>query len=124
MLLLLPEHGNCPTSETERRVGEREKKLSSMSSFVSTNEMPDASFANPLRNAGILHHILDYAGSGHWLFLALVIAEWQQAYLRVASLRTRVIDATRREHKVLLCPPQTTLARAVFASPSRLRLAY
>jgi hypothetical protein len=95
-----------------------------MSSFTCTEERPHADSANPLRNTGILHHILGYVGPGHWLFLALVSAEWREAYLRVPPLRIRVVDEIHADYKVLVCPPQMTLARAAFASQSCLRLAH
>jgi hypothetical protein len=95
-----------------------------MSSFAGTEKRPHANSANPLCNRGILDHVLGYVGPGHWLFLALVNEEWQQAYLRVPSIRIRIVDELRCEDKLLVYPPQMTLARAAFASQSRLRLAH
>jgi hypothetical protein len=72
----------------------------------------------------LLHHILSHVGPGHWLFLALVSAEWRETYLRVSSRRIQVFDELLDEQKVLVCPPTMTLASAVFASQPCLRLAH
>eukprot|EP00953_Heterococcus_sp_UTEX-ZZ885_P038047 19533-Heterococcus_DN1.PRE.1 len=70
-----------------------------MSSFTNVIERPEAESINPLRNAGLLHHILSHVGPGHWLFPALVSAEWREAYLRVSSRRIQVFDELLDEQK-------------------------
>jgi hypothetical protein len=105
----------------ERRSEQERRDKHMMSSFSNATARLDS--ANPLRNAGLLHHVLSF-GPGHWLFLALVSTEWREVYLRVPLLRIRLHDVIHADYKVLVCPPQMTLARAVFASQSCLRLAH
>jgi hypothetical protein len=47
-----------------------------------SNKRPNSDNPDPLRNAGILHHVLSFVVPGLWLFLGLLSAEWRGAYLR------------------------------------------
>jgi hypothetical protein len=59
--------------------------------------------SNPLQQAGVLKHVLDYVGPGHCCFVGEVDWLWRGLYLRVAS--------------------RETMYSAVCGSPSRVRLA-
>jgi hypothetical protein len=75
---------------------------------------------NPLHQAGILRHVLDFVGPGHWRFVAEVSSLWRDVYKRVSS---REISDPNWDVQVT-CVPEMTLYSSVFASPSRLRLAH
>jgi hypothetical protein len=74
---------------------------------------------NPLLNLGILKNVLSYVGPRHYLFVALVSKGWKGTY---STLKNQQV-AFESSSEVCTCVPQTTLHRAVFASPSRVKLA-
>jgi hypothetical protein len=87
-------------------------------------QSPCAADSNPLLDAGILSHILSYVGPGEWSFVAAVSSLWKDVYCGV-SARTleRASTAGSLYVQNFTCVPQMTLSSAVFASPSRVRLA-
>jgi hypothetical protein len=78
-----------------------------------------ADSSHPLQQAGILQHVLDYVGPGHWCFVAEVSSLWRDVYSRLASTEMPKIGF----HDKITCVPQMTLYSAVFACPARVRLA-
>jgi hypothetical protein len=76
---------------------------------------------NPLQQAGILHHVLDYVGPGHWCFVAEVSSLWKEVYESVAGREAQINDQFHFM-KTVTSAQMTTLSE-VFASPSRVRLA-
>jgi hypothetical protein len=76
---------------------------------------------NPLQLAGILKHVLDYVGPGHWCFVAETSSLWRDTYKRVAC---RELYSFTMPWRNISCVPQMTLYSAVYASPSRLRHAH
>jgi hypothetical protein len=74
--------------------------------------------SNPLQQHCILQRILDFVGPGHWRFLAEVSRLWRDLYIQVSSREMQLVD-----FETISCVPQMTLFSAVFASPSRVRLA-
>jgi hypothetical protein len=79
-----------------------------------------ASSSNPLRNSGILNHILSFAGPGHWLFLGAVSSFWRDVYATLASIQVVGCDANRHERNIT-CLPQMTLYSSMLSSPARVR---
>jgi hypothetical protein len=71
--------------------------------------------SNPLQQVGTLKHELDYVGLRHRCFVAEVSSLWRGVwYKSVAGKKVQV---------VFTYPPQMTVYSAVFAAPSRVRLA-
>jgi hypothetical protein len=84
------------------------------------------SSASPLDDASILLHVLKNVGPGQHLFISAVSEAWRERYKRVASVQTSTltryrVDAARAAEAVT---SQMTLYSAVFASASRVQLAY
>jgi hypothetical protein len=77
----------------------------------------------PLYVVGILQRVLSYAGPGHWLFLSTVCSLWRDVYCRVSDktlLKKGYMDCAKQ----FTGTPKMTMYSAVFASPSRVRLAH
>jgi hypothetical protein len=89
---------------------------------MSEPQLSAAALANPLSQAGILQHVLNYLGPGHWLFAALVAKAWHQAYQQVPEHRMTGGEVNAR--MPVVCVPQMTLYSAAVASSARLRLAH
>jgi hypothetical protein len=79
---------------------------------------------NPLRQAGILEHVLSYVGPGHWLFLSTVCGLWLEVYAKLSSVEVAEATADSAYEATFTCTPQVTLISSAFASPSRVRLAH
>jgi hypothetical protein len=77
---------------------------------------------NPFSEAGVLQHVLNYLGPGHWLFAALVSEDWHQAYLKVPEHQMVGVSPINPRVPVV-CVPQMTLYSAAVASVTRLTLA-
>jgi hypothetical protein len=75
------------------------------------------SSSNPLRDPGILHHILSFVGPGHWLAYATISSFWRDVYATLASIQMIGHAGNRREH-VITCVPQMTLYSSILSSPS------
>ena len=60
--------------------------------------------------------MLDYAGAGEWLFLSTVSAAWCDGCRRIASNDVQSVSIYRR--RTVTLEATTTLASAVFASPT------
>jgi hypothetical protein len=82
--------------------------------------------SNPLCLAGIfkLQQILDYVGSGHWYFISPVSKLWKDLYEKVASEEALANGYLGYGKGSFTCVFKMTLYSSVFASPSRVRLAY
>jgi hypothetical protein len=74
-----------------------------------------AESSNPLHDRGILQSVLEYVGSGHYLFMSKVSKLFRACYLTVP-----VFEDDDEEVKF---EPYTTACTAIFESLSRLRLA-
>jgi hypothetical protein len=96
------------------------------------------SSSSPLENASLLSLILSYVGPGQHFFVSTVCKLWHEIYAAVpdSEVASLVVDphgdaddddadddADDAVCKVL-CTPQMTLYSAIFASASRVRLAY
>jgi hypothetical protein len=77
---------------------------------------------NALLYPDILRRILSFVGLGQYAFIATVSRGWKQVYASVPRHQAGGIDRDGMR-KLIKCKPKTTLASAVFASVSRLRLA-
>jgi hypothetical protein len=77
-------------------------------------ERSAADSSNPLHQTGILQHVLDYVGPGHWCFVSEVSSLWRDLYINLAE---RMAICEEKIARI----PQMTLFSAVFASPSRVR---
>jgi hypothetical protein len=75
---------------------------------------------SPLQQVGILKHVLDFVGPGHWCFVAEVSKLWRELYLRVADAEM----LAKFGYDTITCVPEMTLFSAAFAAPSRLRYAH
>jgi hypothetical protein len=78
--------------------------------------------ARALDNVHTLQHVLEYTGSGEWVFLSTVNFDWLRLYY-VLSDDKKLMNADIYSHKSVTATASTTLASAAFASPSRVRLA-
>jgi hypothetical protein len=80
---------------------------------------------NPLQHSGVLQIVLSYVGLGHYFYVALVSKQWRDLY---ASLQSKQLTVYGNEswHKdiIIICVPEMTLFSRIFASSSRVRLAY
>jgi hypothetical protein len=97
---------------------------SSVTSTFAAEAQTSSAFdcTNPLQHTGILQHVLDYVGPGHWCFVAEVSSLWRDCYIRVASREIQAFHPYLM--KTITCLPQMTLYSAVLSSPSRVRLAH
>jgi hypothetical protein len=73
--------------------------------------------SNPLQQIGILQHVLDYVGPGHWCLVAEVSSLWRDTYRRIASTEVQAYVYADK----IKCVLQMTLFSAVFASPLLVR---
>jgi hypothetical protein len=64
--------------------------------------------ADPLRDAGILEHILGFL-PGNWLFLGAVCREWQLVYAGIADQQVCSASLYRSTSKLLTCGTKTTV---------------
>jgi hypothetical protein len=85
-----------------------------------TQKRSAADSSNPLQQVGILQHVLNYVGPGHWCFVAEV-SLWRDIYTRVAN---RDVYSRTKPWFEITCLPQMTAFSSVFTSPSRARLAH
>jgi hypothetical protein len=92
-----------------------------MSGRVQKRSTADSS--NPLQQIGILQHVLDHVGPGHWCFVAEVCNLWRDLCIKVASRYLETKSAYGLT-KMITCTPQMTMFSAMFASPSRVRHAH
>jgi hypothetical protein len=77
---------------------------------------------SPLQQAGILQHVLDYVGPGHWCFVAEVRSLWRDV---CASDTRRELPLPRQYYaRSVAYVPQMTVFSAVFTSPSCVRHAH
>jgi hypothetical protein len=83
-----------------------------------------ATDSNPLRQAGILQHVLGYVGPGHWLFLSTVCSSWLEIYTSLATVTVAKVRLYGAYEESTLCVPKMTLFSSALASPSRLKLAH
>jgi hypothetical protein len=72
--------------------------------FASSQKRSTANSSNPLEQAGILQHVLDYVGPGHWCFVAEVSSLWGELYKRVASTETQLVQLFKK--KTIICVPK------------------
>jgi hypothetical protein len=84
--------------------------------------------SSPFLSRHLTQQIFGYVGPGHWLFLATIDKHCKEVYERIEHVlmpaRIRFEDRLLQlPHELITCTPQMTLMRAVFASPSCLRLA-
>jgi hypothetical protein len=78
--------------------------------------------SNPLFESGILQIVLNYVGLGHHLYLRPVSSWWQEVYVTLNSQRLTIYTGDSASD--IICTRQMTLYSSVFASPSRVKLAY
>jgi hypothetical protein len=77
---------------------------------------------SPLQQAGILQHVLDYVGPGHWCFVAEVSSLWRDV---CASDTRRELPLPQQYYaRSVAYVPQMTVFSAVFTSPSCVRHAH
>jgi hypothetical protein len=86
--------------------------MSDLADYVSSS-----SAVRVLGNAGALRHILGYVGFGHLLYIGTVSQAWRTAYAACKH------PSSVFQRKPKACQTLCTTYRAVFGSPSRLRLA-
>jgi hypothetical protein len=77
---------------------------------------------NMLLYPDILRRVLSFVGLGQYAFIATVSRGWKQVYASVPRHQADGIDCDGMR-KQIKCKPNMTLASAVFASVSRLKLA-
>jgi hypothetical protein len=51
--------------------------------YSTASKRSAADSSNPLQQPGILQHVLDYVGPGHWCFIAEVSSFWRDLYINV-----------------------------------------
>jgi hypothetical protein len=73
---------------------------------------------DPFKFERIVSSICEYAGPGHWLFLAGINKLYMKLYGDVSAQTLDGYDANNEPVKIV-CTPQMTLGRAMFASGSR-----
>eukprot|EP00953_Heterococcus_sp_UTEX-ZZ885_P036531 18804-Heterococcus_DN1.PRE.1 len=80
---------------------------------------------NPLRLAGIVQHVLDHVGPGHWYFISTVSKLFKDCYERVET-DVLLTDGYRSglHADVITCVPQMTLYSSIFSSSSRVSLTH
>jgi hypothetical protein len=99
--------------------------------MVSTRKQKQALAAasDPLRDAGILQHVLAFL-PGNWLILGAVCREWNAAYAGMADQQLcgfnvhSVLDTRIVKRKTVICGRKTTLFSAAVASPAVARRAH
>eukprot|EP00953_Heterococcus_sp_UTEX-ZZ885_P003743 2536-Heterococcus_DN1.PRE.4 len=74
-----------------------------------------------LSDAAILQRVFSFL-PGHWLYLGGVCHEWMHCYKQMPVCEVSTVDCFHG-NKSVACTWRTTLASAVFQSPSRVRLA-
>jgi hypothetical protein len=80
---------------------------------------------DPLSDAGILEHVLGFAGPGAWLYLGAVSNLWKQCYEKTTLDQARKESLTRRFGGVLVHEvPRETAYSAMFQSVAMLTWAY
>jgi hypothetical protein len=80
--------------------------------------VPSANYGDVLSNAGVLQNVLSFVGRGHWCFVAAVNSDWCRAYGQLLDDIRSAQPGADQQSSV-----RETFHSAVFASPSRLRLA-
>jgi hypothetical protein len=81
-----------------------------------------AESSNPLHDRGILQSVLEYVGSGHYLFMGKVSKQFRACYLTVPVLED-VYSCEHGDDIEIKFEPYTTACTAIFESLSCLRLA-
>jgi hypothetical protein len=76
-----------------------------------------------LNNAGLLEHVFSFLPACNWLHHGGVCSVWMKLCRQLESCEVSFVDVESRRVKTVTCDWRTTLASAVFQSPSRLRLA-
>jgi hypothetical protein len=73
--------------------------------------------ADPFKIELVVSSICEYAGPGHWLFLAGINKLCKQLYIKVKEQTIDGHDANNEPVKIM-CTPQMSLSKAIFASGS------
>eukprot|EP00953_Heterococcus_sp_UTEX-ZZ885_P004770 3062-Heterococcus_DN1.PRE.2 len=92
---------------------------------MSSNKRAFVGVVSPLEDAGILLHVLNILGPGHHLFVSAVSKAWRESYRKIANVQIPDLTSDYDEEPFLITVIQEeTLFSAVFASASRVNLAF